>query len=166
MPPSKKPENAISIAPPTQELPLRYLMVRYTLVLLTTIAGMHAIDYVFCRYLGGPLPPGANVVTIMVPAVDAGMALHRKLGHRPDGPAAWKIVGLLTLISSTAGVAVLVAAVVTGVLPSQLGPIPLFVIALTVAVAVAVCAVVTRLFLGMGLKLAERQQEQGFSDTP
>ncbi|MEL6619205.1 MAG: ABZJ_00895 family protein [Pseudomonadota bacterium] len=135
---------------------------RFAVVCFLTILAVMALSVLFAALADFDVGAGVGIVTILVPAMEAGQTYVRRTGTLLEKPRMWRLSIFFTLINLAFGIVVMLATML--VAPMALMPVLSSVgLAGLLVVTVIVCGIYTvaaRFFLGFGQNGALKRQEK------
>lgn len=138
------------------------ILKRYSVVTVITLVALVALSLTLSALFNYDMTGGAGIVSVIVPAMDAGSTFVRNTGTLPGKVRMWRIAFLGTLINLSVGTVIfLLFSVATGEnLAAVLGQIDL---ETTVAILSLVCGVYLlagRFCIGLGARQERKRQEK------
>ena len=138
------------------------ILKRYAVVCLLTIVAVMVIAVLLDMLAGIDMGAGGGIVSVIVPAMEAGQTFARRTGTAPEKPRMWRLALLFTLINFAIGLVLLV--VLSAIVPMGLaeafaviGPVGFLLI---LVIFLGLYTLAGRFFLGFGARNELKRQEK------
>ena len=137
---------------------IKTICIRYTLVFIASMIAIGIISYILKSYFDFEIgSSGTGIVSVLVPALDAGMAHYRKSGEAASASTRWAYARYFTGIQIVFSILVLsVFWIFIPELISLATSIDFFVVAAFLVVYLVVIFLASRYFFGFGINTAEK----------
>ena len=136
---------------------VKTICLRYLLVLIITIISIAVISYILQTYFQINIGSAGSIVTLMIPALDAGTNYFKKQGETPSNGSRWRYAFYFTLIQSAfAGVLLVLFANFIPQITQVLSTVGTGLWAAFMIFYLILILVTSRVFFGMGLNSAEK----------
>ena len=135
---------------------------RYAVVTAITMVALMLVSFALSVFVGYDMGGGVGIVSVIVPAMEAGSNYVREVGATPDKRRMWRLSFLFTLINLAMGVVIFAGfLIVSGIgLAALFGEIGASAMMGILVVVFGLYILVGRFFLGLGARQEARRQEK------
>lgn len=132
---------------------------RYITVFIVTLLSVGILSYILQTYFQINLGSAGSIVSVIVPAMDAGTNYYRKSGEIPASSIKWAFARYFTAMQVV--FIALILAIVWNTIPEfsvLMSSVGLLILAMFIAFYLLIIFLVSRYFFGFGIKTAARSQ--------
>ena len=140
---------------------VKSICLRYLIVLIVTIISIAFISFILQAYFQINIGSSASIVTLFIPALNAGTTYYQKTGTAPSSKIRWQYAFYFTGIQI--GLAATILSIVSYIFPEIYDVLTSITAALFigfVAFYILLILVVSRLFFGMGINTMEKTSKR------
>jgi hypothetical protein len=141
-----------------------YLLKRYAVVTMITIIAIMVLSFLLETFMDHDIGSVGGMISVFVPAMDAGQTYARHQKAKPKGGFAWKMSAIFVAVNMVIGGAfMLVLSLVFGIGTELLAVFTAVGVPGMIIIAVVVCLLswlVSRFFFGFGAKNELKMQEK------
>lgn len=94
--------------PEMKPLSLRYLVARYTVVMVLVGIVLAIVDFLLQYFFQFQSGAGVGIVAVIVPAMDAGQVFARRMARLPDSAEAWRLSAIMLAVNVAFGAVIVV----------------------------------------------------------